>query len=381
MSSSIPAYRLGALKTISKREMAKRFPAMFSFTVERNGWIGRYISDVPAFASAEAWVDRISKQDEPPQSWCVLEPHADNEIYMVAVYQQVVQKAVICSQATLLADVTLQRCEQVFVTDEVLIGHLTDDRTYQVVRALSTAELAPFALKKHVSILPWIIAGVTTITVATGIGFWQTPEPLPAPEPEMEVVVDPYLVYRTSLSQSADAGKVLNQAVGLGAYGALLPDQWPLQSIEFVSGQLRLSATRQPLGQHSVMQTWLNGHSVLETAGCHSVLDVPSFTLLCPTPITLARWQGSIASTSAITLPLRDALIGLEWMIDTSDNSYPQPYVTPLSFSKANASLSELKYVSQLLAETPVGIHTFTMKPTAHGHYTIRLVLNVFGQQ
>lgn len=380
MSSSIPAYRLGALKTISKREMAKRFPAMFSFTVERNGWIGRYTSDVPAFASAEAWVDRISKQNEPPQSWCVLEPHADNEIYMVAVYQQVVQKAVICSLATLLADVTLQRCEQVFVTDEVLIGHLTDDRTYQVVRALSTAELAPFALKKHASILPWIIAGVATITVATGIGFWQTPEQLPAPEPEMEVVVDPYLVYRTSLSQSADAGKVLNQAVGLGAYGALLPDQWPLQSIEFVSGQLRLSANRQVSGKHSVMQAWLNGHSALETAGCHSVLDVQSFTLLCPTPITLARWQGSLASTASITSSLRDALIALEWMIEPSDNTYPQPYVTPLSFSKANASLSEIKYVAQLLAETPVGIHSFTMKPIPPGYYTIGLVLNVFGQ-
>ncbi|MDI5833714.1 hypothetical protein [Shewanella xiamenensis] len=381
MSPLIPAYRLGASKTISKREMAKRFPATFSYTVERNGWICRYTSDVPAFASAEAWVDRISKQDEPPQSWCVLEPHADNEIYMVAVYQQVVQKAVICSLATLHNDVTLLRCDQVFVTDEALIGHLTHERSYQVVRALNTAELTPFALKKQASILPWVIAGVTSFTIGIGLWLWQTPESIPAPEPEMEVVVDPYLVYRTSLSQSAEAAQVLNHAVVLGAYGALFPDQWPMQTIEFNSGQLRLSANRQPLGQHSVMQAWIKAHSALEVSGCHSVLDVQSFSLLCPTPMTLGRWQGSLASTSAITLPLRDALIGLEWMIDASDNSYPQPYVTPLSFSKANASLSELKYVSQLLAETPVGIHTFTMKPTTHGHYTIRLVLNVFGQQ
>ncbi|GIU42915.1 hypothetical protein TUM4438_10610 [Shewanella sairae] len=385
-SLTVPTFYTGASKSISRRELCKRYPAPFNYTVERNGWICHYTSEVPAFAVAEAWVARVDKKVESilsqPQSWSVLSL-VDEQILFVSVYQGVVQKAYLCSGADLQAEnITLLRSEQVFITDDSLMELLPSDCSYQLVTPLSDDELALFALKKQGSPWPLVIAGGV---IASAIGGWflYAPTPPPPPPPQVvEVVIDPYDAYRDALSNAIEASSVLNNAKQLGAYAALLPSEWPLNNIEFLHNKLSLNIARSTTAKRSLLTTWLNLQPQLTQPGMHQRLQDDLFVLSADSPVTLSRWQGSMASTQSIRTPLQDALIALGWEYQ-SNSSYAQTmtsvFSSTLSMRKTEATLTELGYVAELVAEVPVSIDSLSMKPTSNGRYAIDLSIRVFG--
>lgn len=287
----------------------------------------------------------------------------------------------VCSPAQ-FDQITLQRCDQIFITDDSIVDYLPTNSDYQQLLPLSAEELTPFALKKHQSLVPFI--GAAVFATVVGIGAWlaypNTPPPTPAPI-VMETIIDPFDDYRTALSSSVAASKTLQIAVALGAYAVLLPEYWPLKEISFNQHQLTLRAERLDQGQHSVITAWLAANPALSEEGVALSLSDDALVLSVSHFTTLTQWQGSIATTATISQSIRDVLIASGWIMETDSEGTSEQYTTSMSFSQSDIVLSELQSFASMVETLPVGLASLSMIPTEVGRYSIEISLLIFGHR
>ncbi|WP_305840134.1 hypothetical protein [Photobacterium leiognathi] len=367
---SVPNYHMGALKNTSKREMASRFPGVYSYTIVRQGWVCRYVSDEPSTANAEAWLQRILSMENHPDSWCVIHRIDDESVFFVWVLNGVVQKAVSCGP-TEIDSIVIQRCGGVYLTNNQDQVYLPEGQYQQIVEPLSEKELVPFALTKKAGkawLIPVAVIGLSVI----GGALHQQMQPPPEP-----VMVDPYLVYKQSVSNAIAAEPVLLNAASLGAYAALLPEGWLLVDIKLMNRQLILHAKREPLGERSIIEAWLNANPALKK---YAVVSWKGINVTVPMTQTLTDWQNKITPVMPLTDSFKDRLIAMGWEVAEA-SSLPGVTSQTLSFkaSKTNAVLADLQSIANWMETLPMGVTELEMKPSSLGRYTTSLTLTVIG--
>ncbi|WP_318419567.1 hypothetical protein [Photobacterium leiognathi] len=366
----VPNYHMGALKNTSKREMATRFPGVYSYTIVRQGWVCRYVSDEPSTANAEAWLQRVLAMENHPDSWCVIHRIDDESVFFVWVLNGVVQKAVSCAP-TEIDSIVLQRCGGVFLTNTQDQAYLPEDKYQQVVEPLSEKELAPFVLTKQAGkawLIPVAMMGLSVI----GGALYQQMQPPPEP-----VMVDPYLVYKQSVANAIAAEPVLLNAVSLGAYAALLPDGWSLTGIHLSGKQLLLTTNREKWGERAVIEAWLNANPALKK---YAEVRWDGMNITVPMTQTLTDWQSKITPVLPLTDSFKDRLIAIGWEVADA-SSLPGVTSQTLSFkaSKNNAVLADLQSIANWMETLPMGVTGLEMKPSSLGRYTTSLTLTVIG--
>ena len=367
---STPNYHMGALKNVSKREMAARFPGVYSYTVVCQGWVCRYVSDEPSVAEAEAWLVRIIALENSPQSWCVIHRMDDEHVLFVSGLKDVIQKAVRCLPMDIDA-IVLQRSDSVFITHSQDAACVPEGKEHHLVEPLTDSEQAPFTLKKqsgHAWVIPAVLVGVLAVG---GVSYYMM-QPPPPP-----VMVDPYLVYKQSVSNAVAAESVLLNAASLGAYAALLPDGWPLEDIRLSGQQLILTTKREELGERPIINAWLDANPALEK---YAVVGWNGMNITVPMPETLSDWQHQITKVNPLTDNFKDRLIAMGWSISDATTV---PGVTSQSMSfiakKNSAVLADLQSIAKWTVSLPVGISDLTMTQTSLGRYSTSLTLTVIG--
>lgn len=367
---STPNYHMGALKNVSKREMATRFPGVYSYTVVRQGWVCRYVSNEPSVAEAEAWLVRIIALENHPQSWCVIHRMDDEHVLFVSGLKDVIQKAVRCLPMNIDA-IVLQRSDSVFITHAQDAVCVPEGKEYHLVEPLTDKEQAPFTLKKQ-SGHAWVIPAVLVGLLAVGGVSYHMMQPPPPP-----VMVDPYLVYKQSVSNAVAAEPVLLNAASLGAYAALLPDGWTLTEITLVGSQLILQTKREPLGERSIIAAWLAANPALKK---YAVVSWDGMNVTVPMTQTLTDWQNKITPVLPLTDSFKDRLIAMGWEV-TEPSSLPGVTSQTLSFkaSKTNAVLADLQSIANWMETLPMGITELNMIQSSLGRYTTSLTLTVIG--
>lgn len=75
MGNEIPSYVV--TQSLSRWQLGRRYPAKYSLTVERGGWVARYYSETACVAKGEAWFDALNKEDV--TQWALIEAEEDQE--------------------------------------------------------------------------------------------------------------------------------------------------------------------------------------------------------------------------------------------------------------------------------------------------------------
>lgn len=369
----IPTYHVAASEHTSRSEMAARYPAPYSITVIRHGWIGRYVSDHPCIAMAEAWRAHIQSQPKPPQSWCLVDVLTDEDagsVFFMWVNEGVVQEAVQCAMDA-LNSVLLQR-HSVFITDAARNVPLPTGITGHVIAPFEPALLAGWALKKTRK-SPLIGGGlaVTALVIGAGLLYGLTPEPT-TPE---SVSIDPYAPYRHTVSTAMTATPALNNMVALAAYSALLPQGWTLDTLALQGNQVVLRASRTATGTHTAMVAWLGAHPDLAD---FSRVTFDSLTMSVPLNSTLAKWEYSAVPIEPMTTHTLDTLKALGWTLTLAEETGAITQQNTMTLTKT-ASLADIQILATTLAPLPASITALSLVPAINGVFTTTLTLALIG--
>lgn len=369
----IPTYHQGSVKTTSRKEMAKRFSKPYHYTVNRKGWICHYVSDSPAFAVAEAWLHAVTSTQSPPSSWCLIEPIHDNHVFFLWVLDGVVQEAKTCTTSS-IEPVIVQRCLQVYITDERLINHLpAATKDVKTLEPLTEDALKPFALKTGKPIdLHWLVlGGVVLMGLLASIMVQRSTSKNPPP-------VDPYIAYRLALNTATDASPAINAGVALGAYAVLLPDGWTLISIDLHGKAMVLSASRQASGERPVINAWVKQHASI-TAYSSVTLDTLRISL--PLTASLNGWNNDIVSIEPTTTNIMDTFVSLGWTV--SPPILGQGRISKdatFIVKKQGLYLHELQSIAKAIKDLPLSLIALQMKPTSeNGLFHLSLTLRFIG--
>lgn len=379
---NVPKYRLGAVKHTSKFKLAKKFPAPFSYTIKHKGWIGRYFSDSPGFAAAEAWRARWEKQEtsedgqEKLKSWCLLDTTDSlDSVFYIWVQDGVVRRATE-THPNELDNIWLIRSEVVFVTDPTLEKYLPDEVKATLCEPLTEQELAPFALKAPAA---WLnnfrLLFIPLLLGISALIWWYSSTPPPAPPPKP----DPEIAFRHAMATQLAAGSVIAEAVTLGAYGELLPTGWSFNGVHFRGEKLTLSAKREESGLRSVIDSWLNTHSALLPL---ANLSDKGLTL---SHSQLRRLSNDIDRVpfSATAVALSDTLIKLGWQLgEPTEGIFAGMAKSTMMITNKSAALSDLQSLSQLLSSLPVAIEQLNMNVTPlPGQFNSSITLVLLGEK
>lgn len=378
-----PTYHCVPKGSLSRRELASRFPGTYSLTIEHGNWLCRYVSNAPASAEGEAWLARAKAIENHPNSWCVLsQTDEPEELLFIWVCDGAVMESNRCTTMQ-LDSITLQRAGIVWLTDSQLSSFLPSGCKTDVVEPLSTEERMSWQLKKPMPKWPLaLIFGALALSVVGGVTWnaLKAPPP-PPPPPILQAIVDPWQSYRDNLIRGVDARHVIQNAVAMGLYGSTMPPGWPLERIEFSENTLALKAKREPFGQPRIITKWLEMNPELSQNQLDIVIEDDLFVAAITRNQGLERWQGTITPVNDLVSALREVLIALQWNIElTPELTLFEPYKREMTVNKRNVSLKELDGVANIFTQLPVGITSLVMLPTGlPGYFNVTLMLTLHG--
>lgn len=364
-----PTYHCVPKGSLSRRELASRFPGTYSLTIEHGNWLCRYVSNAPENAEGEAWLARAKAIENHSNSWCVLsQTDEPEELLFIWVCDGAVMESNRCTTMQ-LDSITLQRAGIVWLTDSQLSSFLPSGCKTDVVEPLSTEERMSWQLKKPMP--KWPLALIFGALVLSGTGWFvlqkqqSTVEPVTTVVTPTAKVIDPWQVYRNSLVNSADAYHVIQNAVALGLYGSVMPPGWSLSSVTFDGVALALLSVRDTFGQRLVMDKWLRQYPEFSQSELEIFHKEEELTASTNRHKYLGRWQGTVTSVDGLAQAIRDVLTPMKWKFtSTHEENVPQTYMRKLTLEKSRVSLKELQEVGLLVSEMPVGIAFLKLTPT-----------------
>ncbi|MGF1877460.1 hypothetical protein L4D77_19340 [Photobacterium frigidiphilum] len=358
----------------NKEKLQRDHPAKYAYSVTREGSISLYTSDEPATALAEAWLKKIGRQVD---AWCLVEALNDHTVFFMFVSGDDVKKAITC-EVNQLDTVLLLRSDRVFLVNlpESTLGQYGDCPTATSLAPLTEAEYAPFDLKP-VSTVRWRAVVVGAVLLAMCGGGYALLRPQSLPESPVSPL-DPYLAYRTSVSQALSAKEILQNTVALGAYGLLLPTGWPLDTISLQGDNLTLTANRSPLGTQAVIKQWLQQQNALTP---FSTVTIDTLTIRIPLSATLSAWRDTIMPVGQSTTRLFDAQTTLGWTVrDVIHTDHRVSTSIQWSLTKT-AMLTDIATLIDTVAMQPISISSLTLTPTQPlGRYATELSLAFTGE-
>ncbi len=369
----------------------------------REGWVCLYVANKTMTARCEWWLDGLLAQEviEKTDSFVLIEQRQDNQYCDKDNYQgyfwdcfevsQGVVKQVWRKRKPIWNSLALSNAERVLVVGEAPGLELD---TCEYIAAHSGIEtLAEYQLtmpKNHMK----LGLSVLGVMVAVGVGVlgWQSlsgtastgnsNKVLTQSKPSLEHLVLPtWGQYRVALNQSYGAKDTLAPATSLAAYLSLAPKGWRIGEIVQEDGVLVTQLHRESDGLLSVMQAWLEKHSVLNAYVAHS-LDKNAIELRVPTNQGIEAWLDKLLPLNPSWLSLQDALtlIGMktERLISgTEEQTQWQRY--RWAVSKDSASLADIQHLDALLTELPIGIESLILTPSGQGYWKVSFTMNLFG--
>ncbi|GAM65480.1 hypothetical protein JCM19232_4980 [Vibrio ishigakensis] len=173
-----PTHIVTHKETLSRYALARKYPGKYSLTVERNGWLTRYVSATPDTALAEAWLNTLS--EEAPDIWSLID-RQDGHGFFMHVKDGVVREAKHIDLEE-VSDIKLKLSKQVYVTDP-LYSEVTDENApwkesnTKRVSALSESDVNLYALKANR--IPLIAASVASflLIILTAGMMWSASSP------------------------------------------------------------------------------------------------------------------------------------------------------------------------------------------------------------
>ncbi|CAG23471.1 hypothetical protein [Photobacterium profundum] len=220
-----------------------------------------------------------------------------------------------------------------------------------------------------------MMVGAVLLAMCGGGYALLRPQSLPESPPSP---LDPYLAYRTSVSQALSAKEILQNTVALGAYGLLLPTGWPLDTISLQGDNLTLTANRSPLGTQAVIKQWLQQQNALTP---FSTVTIDTLTIRIPLSATLSAWRDTIMPVGQSTTRLFDAQTTLGWTVrDVIHTDHRVSTSIQWSLTKT-AMLTDIATLINTVAMQPISISSLTLTPTQPlGRYATELSLAFTGE-
>lgn len=370
-----PTHIVTHKETLSRYALARKYPGKYSLTVERNGWLTRYVSATPDTALAEAWLNTLS--EEAPDIWSLID-RQDGHGFFMHVKDGVVREAKHIDLEE-VSDIKLKLSKQVYVTDP-LYSEVTDENApwkesnTKRVSALSESDVNLYALKANR--IPLIAASVASflLIILTAGMMWSASSPHQV-DVAPHVAPDTFQHYRSTMATTLSASYALKDVHTLLTYSALAPYGWTMSNVELKGKTVASTLSRAEHGLLESAQHYLAKHSL----NPHATLTLNTLTLSAPLTAHLTEWETDIAPYESRHAVI-DTLIKLGWSITrNSEQSMGVVNVLDFKLKKSSLLLHEVRSLSSFFANWPIGLTTFTLTPNSDETFSVEIGLKYIG--
>ncbi|WP_079324291.1 hypothetical protein [Vibrio sp. L85] len=385
---NIPNHVIASSQTTSAFKLSRKFPAKFTYTTKKNGWLVHYYSDLPGcVALSEVWLKKITDfYEESAPCWSLITPYQGDSVFFMLVRDGVVRESIVLPVGD-LDEVDLACSDTIYMTEpsEVNVAYAQvrkrlneiglNDRVCSI-HPLNDNEYLGFELNAKRSYkMATIFTSLAVLLIALLL-IW-SPTKQDAKQTQEEQVIDEYLGYRSQMKTTLPAFEAINSAFRMASYGVLLPKGWSLNQITLNGHQVIATVMREKEGLYSVAQTWLEMHS-----------DLKPFATLYPDRLlitqsistTLNHWENQIPTYGSIQ-PLIDKLVVQSWGVDSFKESKSATFTAlEMTVRKEDVYVNELQSLVNTFSELPIGINSIAIAPDGIATYRVEMNLKYIGE-
>ncbi|ELV7517067.1 hypothetical protein QMU85_002064 [Photobacterium damselae] len=372
-----PSLHKADVKNVRKHTFIKEHTKEhdFYYITERNGFYFLYTSPKPTVAIAESYLQQLHSDTN---DWSVIHVIDATTCYFMFISAGDIITAHITSFDE-LNDIYLARSSFIYQIDE--------SRQYQFERpdiASKVHVINPIITTSY-KLKPYEKLPIKTISIASillmgviGGALFTIEQLKPPPPPPVVVPVDPYMVYRQSVTTTLSASHTIETATKLAAILAQVPAGWSPENISLNSSRLVATIKRSDNGSLAAIRHWLEQHPDIKHFSQFS--EISSVQISIPINETLDSYVDRIMPIQPLSQSLIDYLIASNWKVERNSTS---TVVTSHDLICSNQiTLTTLLDLSSLSENLPIGITELNISPLSeNGTVAVALTLLVIGDK